>query len=100
MPTGSDARPVTRLFPETAKNPAEFFVNVKLLGMTLPDASYAVNTPMTAPAGALLFIVRLLKLMVIELSGWKCHRRIGVSRSQRASLVSPINANARLLSLH
>ena len=58
------------MFPEIAKNPAEFLVNVKLLGVTLPDGSYAVNTPMTALAGALLFIVELLKVMVIELSGW------------------------------
>jgi hypothetical protein len=59
---------VTRLFPEIARNPAEFFVSVKLQGMTVPEASRAVNTPTTAPADALLFTVKLLILMVIQLS--------------------------------
>ena len=59
---------VTRLFPEIARNPAEFFVNVKLQGMTVPDASRAVNTPTTVPAGALLFTVKSLILIVIQLS--------------------------------
>ena len=48
-----------------AKKPAEFLVNVKLQGITLLDASYAVNTPMTVPAGTLLFTVKLLILIVI-----------------------------------
>jgi hypothetical protein len=48
-----------------AKNPEEFLVNVKLQGTTTPDASSAVNTPTTVPAGALLFTVKLLILMVI-----------------------------------
>jgi hypothetical protein len=30
---------VTRLFPEIAKKPPEFFVNVKVQGITAPDAS-------------------------------------------------------------
>jgi hypothetical protein len=30
---------VTRLFPETAKNPAEFFVSVKVQGIMVPEAS-------------------------------------------------------------
>jgi hypothetical protein len=51
-----------------AKKPAEPFVNVKLHGMTAPEASRAVNTPTTAPASALLFTVKLLILMVIQLS--------------------------------
>jgi hypothetical protein len=62
------ANAVTRLLPEIAKNPAEFFVKVKLQGMTVPDASCAVNTPTMVPASALLFIVELLRLMVIQLS--------------------------------
>jgi len=52
-----------------AKNPADFFVNMKLHGMTVPDASYAVNMPTTVPEGALLFTVKLLMLIVIQLSG-------------------------------
>ena len=71
LPAKIDARPVTRLFPEMAKNPAEFFVNVKLHGMMVPDSSRAVNTPTTVLAGALLFTVKLLMLMVIYLSGWQ-----------------------------
>jgi len=51
--------------PEIAKNPAEFFVNVKLHGTTVPDASYAVTTPTTEPAGAVLLTVLLLRLIVI-----------------------------------
>jgi hypothetical protein len=65
LPAKIDARAVTRLFPEITKNPAEFFVNVKLHGVTVPDASCAVNTPTTVPAGALLVMVKLLILMVI-----------------------------------
>jgi len=60
---------VIRLFPEMPKNPAEFFVNVKLLGTIVPEASCAVNTPTTVPAGAVLFTVKLLILIVIQLSG-------------------------------
>jgi len=57
MPAESEPRAVTRLFPAIAKKPAEFFVSVKLHGMTLPEASCAVNTPTTVPEGALLLIV-------------------------------------------
>jgi hypothetical protein len=53
------------LFPEIAKDPAEFLVRVKLHGMAVPDALYAVNTPTTVPAGALLDMVELLMLIVI-----------------------------------
>ena len=49
-----------------AKNPAEFFVSVKLHGMAVPDASSAVNTPTTLPEGAALLIEELLMLIVIE----------------------------------
>jgi hypothetical protein len=59
---------VTRLFPETARNPAEFFVSVKLQGTTAPEASRAVNTPTTVPEDAVLFTVKLLILMVMQLS--------------------------------
>ena len=65
MPAKIDARAVTRLLPEIAKNPAEFFVKMKLHGMAVPDVSCAVNTPTTAPAGALLFMIELLILTVI-----------------------------------
>jgi hypothetical protein len=59
------------LFPEIAKNPAEFFVNVKLQGTTAPEASRAVNTPTTVPADALLFTFKLLILMVMQHSDWQ-----------------------------
>jgi len=59
---------VTRLLPEIAKKPAEFFVKVKLHGSTVPDASQAVNTPTTVPGGALLFTSKLLILIVMRLS--------------------------------
>jgi hypothetical protein len=65
---------VIRLAPEIAKNPAEFFVNVKLHGTTMPEASCAVSIPITVPAGALLFTVKLLILIVIQLSGWQYGR--------------------------
>jgi hypothetical protein len=51
-----------------AKKPAEFFVNVKLLGITAPDASRAVSTPTIVPGIPLLFIVKLLMLIVMRLS--------------------------------
>ncbi len=59
---------VTRLLPEMAKKPAEFFVNMKLHGITVPDASRAVSTPTIVPGIALLFIVKLLMLIVMKLS--------------------------------
>ena len=65
MPAEIDVRAVTRPFPEIPKNPPEFFVNVKLHGMTLPEASYPVKTPITVPIDSLLLIVELLILMVI-----------------------------------
>ena len=69
MPADTDLlNAVTRLFPEIAKNAAEFFVNVKVHGVTV-FALYAVNTPITVPGGALFFTVELLILMVISLSG-------------------------------
>jgi hypothetical protein len=55
------------LFPEIVKDPAEFLVKVKLHGMAVPDASYAVNVPTNVPAGALLAMVELLILIVIYL---------------------------------
>ena len=78
MPAKIDALPVTRLFPEIAKNPAELFVKENSLGMTAPDASYAVNTPTTVPAGALLFTVKLLILIVIRLSSGNGGRLIDI----------------------
>jgi hypothetical protein len=72
---------VTRLFPKIARNPAEFFVNVKVQGTTVPDASRAVNTPTTVPGGALLFTVKLLILMVIQLSDRHWSWLIGAWRS-------------------
>jgi hypothetical protein len=68
MPAEIDARAVTRLLPEMAKKPSEFFVNVKLQGTMVPDASYTVNAPMTVLAGTLVLIVKLLMLTVIELT--------------------------------
>jgi hypothetical protein len=78
---------VTRLFPEIARNPAEFFVNVKLHAMTAPEASRAVNTPTTVPAGALLFTVKLLILMVIQLSDRQWSWLIGASGSPERKVV-------------
>ena len=76
MPADTDPlNAVTRLFPEIAKNAAEFFVNVKVHGVTV-FALYAVNTPITVPGGALFFTVELLILMVIRLSG-RQRRRLG-----------------------
>ena len=67
MPAKIDPlKAVMRLFPEIAKNPAEFFVNVKLHGMAVPDASCAVNRPTMVPEGALIFTVKLLILMVMQ----------------------------------
>ena len=68
MPAEIDARAVTRLLPEMAKKPPEFFVNMKLHGMMVPDASYTVNAPITVPAGTLVVIVKLLMLTVIQLT--------------------------------
>jgi hypothetical protein len=56
------------LLPETAKKPAEPFVNVKLHGITVFDASRAVSTPTVVPGIALLFMDKLLMLIVIRLS--------------------------------
>ncbi len=74
---------VIRLFLEMAKNPAEFFVNVKLHGTTVPDALSAVNTPTTVPGGALFFTLRLLILIVIQLSDRQWGRLIGTYVSLR-----------------
>jgi hypothetical protein len=52
-----------------AKNPAEFFVNMKLQAIAVPDSSRAVNTPTSVPAGALFCKVKLLILMVISSPG-------------------------------
>src|SRR5690348_13328696 len=87
MPTEIDARAVTRLFPEMAKNPAEFFVNVKLQGMTPPDESYAVNPPITAPMGVLFAIFRLLILIVIQISSFQWSRPISASHNIRKANV-------------
>jgi hypothetical protein len=51
-----------------AKKPAEFFVNVKLHGITVPDASRAVSTPTIVPDIALLSMFKLLMLIVMRLS--------------------------------
>src|SRR5712672_3323623 len=50
--------------------------------MTVPEASRAVNTPTTVPAGALLFTVKLLILMVIQLSDrqWSPLKKEGGAR--------------------
>jgi hypothetical protein len=69
------------LFPEIARNPAEFFVSVKLQGMTVPEASRAVNKPTTVPEGALLITVKLLILMVIQRSDWQWSWLMGAWRS-------------------
>jgi hypothetical protein len=71
LPVEIDALAVMRLLPEIAKNPAEFFVNMKLQGIAVPDSSRAVNTPTSVPAGALLCKFKLLILMVIYLSEWQ-----------------------------
>jgi hypothetical protein len=68
MPAEIDARAVTRLFPEIAKDPEELLVNMKSHGMTVPDASLTFKTPIMVPESALLFTVELLILIVIELS--------------------------------
>jgi hypothetical protein len=56
------------LLPEMAKKPAEPFVNVKLHGITVPDASRAVSAPTVVPGITLLLIVKLLMLIVMRLS--------------------------------
>jgi hypothetical protein len=68
MPAEMDGRAVTKLFPEIAKKPAGFLVRLKLHGIVVPVASYAFSRPTTVPAGALLFILKLLILIVIPLS--------------------------------
>ena len=57
-----------RLFEETAKKPLDFFDNMKLQGVVLP-AFPAVSTPTTVPAGALGATVKLLIVIVMNLSG-------------------------------
>ena len=56
---------VTNSLPEMAKNPAEFFVKMKLHGITVPDESIAVSAPIAVPYNALLLIDRLLMEMGI-----------------------------------
>jgi hypothetical protein len=58
-----------------AKKPAEFFVNVKLHGITAPDASRAVSTPVV-PGIALLFMFKLLMLIVMRLSACALRRSL------------------------
>jgi|SRR6516225_2815729 len=68
MPTGIDARPVTRLLPETAKKPAEFFVNPNSLFCELPVASLKVRTPIVDPTAAFVEMDELLMLIAIKFS--------------------------------
>jgi hypothetical protein len=51
-----------------AKKPLEFFDNVKVLGIMLP-AFVAVSIPTTVPAGAFWATVKLLIVIVMNLSG-------------------------------
>jgi len=51
-----------------AKYPPALFVNVKLHGMMLLAASLAPSTPTIAPVGALAATVKLLIVIVMDLS--------------------------------
>jgi hypothetical protein len=51
-----------------AKYPPACFVNMKLHGMMLPAVSLAVRTPTPAPVGALAATLKLLIVIVMDLS--------------------------------
>jgi hypothetical protein len=53
---------------EIAKYPPDLFVNMKLHGIILFVESFAVRTPTVAPVGALAAIVKLLIVIVMDLS--------------------------------
>jgi hypothetical protein len=81
-----------------AKKPAEPFVNVKLHGITVPDASRAVSTPTFAPGVALLFMVKLLMLIVMSSPRWiritrKAALLIHMSQVARCHKLQDIVAN-------
>src|SRR6266480_2930594 len=55
---------VTRLLPETAKNPAAFLVKIKLADSPTRLLSSRVSFPTTAPATAFVETVRLVMLII------------------------------------
>ena len=59
---------VTSLLKEMAKYPPALFVSMKLHGMMFPVESLAVRTPTVAPVGALAATVKLLIVIVMDLS--------------------------------
>jgi hypothetical protein len=59
---------VTSLLKEMAKYPPALFVSMKLHGMMFPAESLAVRTPTVAPVGALAATVKLLIVIVMDLS--------------------------------
>jgi hypothetical protein len=56
------------LLPETAKKPAEFFVNPNWLFCAVPVASLKVRTPIVDPTAALVEMDRLLMLIAMSFS--------------------------------
>jgi hypothetical protein len=64
---------------------------MKLHGIILPT-SLAVSTPTIVPAGAFWATVKLLIVIVINLSGWSVARHSKSTRICRAEGVNAINA--------
>jgi hypothetical protein len=88
-----------RLLAEIEKYPLDFFDNIKLHGTIIP-ASHAVSTPTIVPLGALDGTVKLLILIVTNLSAMALGpRNSRVAGHWLRMSTRPITARSRLLSV-